>query len=509
MTDRGCPSCGAPLDADGICPSCGALSRGFFRGLDLGAPQIANAVAHGLDFYRLLEIAPDADLRAVARRYRQLRVWFPDDPSGLEAAPARRLALLEVAGRTLTDPRLRRIYDELRAGRASEVGAGVVRCPACAAPFQPMATHCLFCGTPRPAHPAAPGAPPESGPPATDPVDYYALLGLPSRHLSPPMSDALTEPSVGLLEILMTGPRLPVRPDPPLHIGEPPSQEEIDAAALAGERQALLTPGISAEERAAREEEYELARRILREPQRRDQYDALLRGFRRGELGGGRLDALRQLQDAVRAEIAEERGERPGASEGAALLRQGQGYLDAGLPREAVAALRRAVQALPDSPQANAAYVRAILAADDPLDLGPHQLREVVRSLDALGSAGAPLDNGPALAALCRGLLARDAGESAQAEAELRQAAGLDANLAPAWRGLAALALGRGSADEALNCCRRALALNPRDERALLMAAAACLRARRREQAREAAAQVAALRGSGWSAEDVLRELNG
>ena len=112
-----CPSCAAPLDEEGICTSCGALARGFFRGLDLGTPQIAAAVAKGLDFYQLLGVAPDADVRAVARRYRQLRVLFPDDPSGLAAAPARRLALLEHAGRVLTDPRLRQIYEQLRAER--------------------------------------------------------------------------------------------------------------------------------------------------------------------------------------------------------------------------------------------------------------------------------------------------------------------------------------------------------------------------------------------------------
>src|ERR671939_300588 len=101
-----CPSCSAPLDDEGICTSCGALARGFFRGLDLGAPRIADAVARGLDFYRLLGVAPDLETRAIARRYRQLRVLFPDDPSRLTDEPARRLALLELAGRVLTDPRL-------------------------------------------------------------------------------------------------------------------------------------------------------------------------------------------------------------------------------------------------------------------------------------------------------------------------------------------------------------------------------------------------------------------
>src|SRR4051794_39813844 len=146
-----CPSCAAPLDEEGICTSCGALARGFFGGLDLGPPQIAAAVANGLDFYQLLGVLPSADIRAVARRYRQLRVLFPDDPSGLADVPARRLALLEHAGRVLTDPSLRRIYEQLRASSASDVTNTVLRCAGCAAPLASDALRCLFCGTPRPA----------------------------------------------------------------------------------------------------------------------------------------------------------------------------------------------------------------------------------------------------------------------------------------------------------------------------------------------------------------------
>src|SRR3954468_13496241 len=130
-----CPACAAPLDDEGICTSCGALARGFFRSLDLGAPQIATAVANGLDFYRLLGVLPDADVRSVARRYRQLRVLFPDDASELAPEPTRRLALLEQAGRVLTDPQLRRTYDELRASTGTGAGAtnAVLRCSGCAA----------------------------------------------------------------------------------------------------------------------------------------------------------------------------------------------------------------------------------------------------------------------------------------------------------------------------------------------------------------------------------------
>src|SRR5262245_49730697 len=165
-----CPSCSAPLDDEGICTSCGALARGFFRGLDLGAPQLAEAVARGLDFYRLLEVAPDAEVRAVARRYRQLRTLFPDDPSGLAPEPARRLALLEVAGRVLTAPRLRQTYDQLRAERDVRVTAEVVRCAGCAAPLPIGAARCSFCGTARPAAPIPPAAPPEAtSPPPSEP----------------------------------------------------------------------------------------------------------------------------------------------------------------------------------------------------------------------------------------------------------------------------------------------------------------------------------------------------
>ena len=146
-----CPSCAAPLDDEGICTSCGALTRGFFRGLDLGAPQIAAAVASGLDFYLLLGVGASDDTRAIARRYRQLRVLFPDDPGALAPEPARKLALLEHAGRTLTDPQLRRLYDELRAAGSARRNGGqagpgvtreVLRCAGCAAPLPVGAERC-------------------------------------------------------------------------------------------------------------------------------------------------------------------------------------------------------------------------------------------------------------------------------------------------------------------------------------------------------------------------------
>ena len=508
-----CPSCAAPLDEEGICTSCGALARGFFRGLDLGTPQLAAAVANGLDFYQLLGVLPDADVRSVARRYRQLRVLFPDDPSGLADAPARRLTLLEHAGRVLTDPRLRRIYEQLRASGGAAVTNTVLRCAGCAAPLPAEAMRCMFCGTPRPIEPQAPTAPPtQSGPPPAEPVDYYALLGLTAEHLIPALSAPIAGSGRGAhamlalaaLDRLGYAGSLPLTPQ-----SGPPSREDIDAAALAHERKMLLTAGYTLAERELRLAEIEIARRILRDEQRRSTYDMLLLGFRQGLLSGGRLESLCHLQGLARADMAEERGEQLSSGAGATLLKQGLGYLNARLPREALDPLRRAVGALPRSTEAHAAYARAILDSDDPLVLGSHMLRQALHSLDTLDLLRAADPRGSGLAALCRGLLARDEGDATTAQAELARAAGLDSQLAPAWRGLAALALARRATEEALGYCVRALAIDRGDERALTLAVGACLHAGQRANAREFAGQIAAARGEGWSAEAVLQELGG
>jgi len=491
-----CPSCAAPLDEEGICSSCGALTRGYFRGLDLGTPQLATAVANGLDFYLLLGVDASADVRSIARRYRQLRVLFPDDPSELAPEPARRLKLLELAGRALTDPRLRQTYDQLRSGGAAATNQ-VVRCSGCAAPLPPGAVRCDFCGTPRPSDVQAPATPPDSGPPAAEPVDYYAMLGVTAEHLIPCMSPPLPSFQQSVAGVALAPRR------------GPPTAADIDTAALAHERQILLAPGYTPEERDERVNEIEIARRILRDAPRRSHYDMLLLDFRQGLYAGGRLDALRHLQDLARADLAESRGERISSEAAAALLKQGQGYLDARLPREAIDPLRRAVAALPQSAEAHQAYMRALLDSDDPLALGSHALRQVLKSLEALAELGVTNQHHTALAALCRGLLARDQGDATTGVAELQRAVDLDDRLAPAWRGLAALAFSDGATEAGLGFCRRALALDPHDECALLMLTAACLRAGQHPQAREAAAQVAALRGEEWTADAVLREMSG
>ncbi len=497
-----CPSCSAPLDDDGVCTACGALSRGFFRDLDLGTPQIAAAVTRGLDFYRLLDVDRHATIHTIARRYRRLRVLFPDNPSSLAPEPARKLALLEMAGRVLTDPALRAHYDTLRATGAPGVQAGVLRCTACGAPLRTDAPRCAYCGTPHPVEPLPPAAPPESGPLAAEPADYYALLGVAPAHLMGPENRPVTHVSPRF-----RGAHQMAGAAAMLRASQPPTPEEVDAASYARQRELLLTPGLAPEQRDARITDLEIARRVLRDDRLRDRYDSFWRALRHGRFERGHFEGLRALIDEVRE--SDTASTAPPVAEGAAFLQQGLGLLAAGLPREALQSLQRARAALPQSAEAHAAFVRATLASADPLDLGAHALRQALAAIEAAEHLGAPLPDGPALAALCRGLLARDAADGASAEAACLTATQLDPSLGAAWRALAALTLGRGAVEEAASHCHRALAIDPRDERALLMLAGVCLRAQRPAEARVAAERVAALRGPEASADDVLSEIGG
>lgn len=498
-----CPSCAAPLDTEGICTACGALSRGFFRGLDLGTPQVAAAVDRGLDFYQLLEVAADTDLRSIARRYRRLRALFPDDPRRLAAEPARRLALLELAGRVLTDPALRRTYDQLRAGdrqglseRRAELG--VIRCAACSAPLGVGVAVCVYCGTPRPQESQPPASIPDDEPPPADIVDYYAAIGLTAEHLGQsPAQTTIRWNDPDSMRVAAT------------QVVRPPTSEEVDAAAYQRQQTVLMATRADPAERERQFQALEVARRILRDERRRPQYDALLMALGRGNLTRGGLEALHQMQEAVLAELREEQGQRPAAGQGAAVIRQAQGLIEAGVPREALPLLRKLLNDEPQQIAAHRLLVQATLMADDPLLLGGLTLSRLIESIDAAERAGQPIQGGAALRLLCQGLAAREAGRAPDADRLLRAAAQADQALAVAWRGLAALALARGDTKATIELARRAATIDQRDERPLVLIVAACLQTRRRDQAREAADQIARLRGAGWDAARVLREVGG
>jgi tetratricopeptide (TPR) repeat protein len=248
-----------------------------------------------------------------------------------------------------------------------------------------------------------------------------------------------------------------------------------------------------------------IARRMLRNERLRSRYDGFWQAFHQGRFDHGHLEGLRALIEEVRAEDDPTATLSPDQAE--ALIQQGRGLIAAGLPREALEPLRQACAALPGRAEAHAMYASAILASADPLDLGAHALRQALTAIETAARLGNPLPESAALLALCRGLLARDAGDMRQAESELSAAAQQNPSLAAAWRALAALAIGRGAHSEAIEHCQRALKIDPRDERAWLMLAGACLRDRRYAEARAAAEQVAGLRGGGISVDAILADI--
>lgn len=342
-----CLFCSAPLDGEGFCTSCGALVQGFSRTIPLGTEQLEDAVERGLDFYRLLEVAPEADIYTIGRRYQQLRGLFPLDPAYLNSEQARRLTLLEVVGRVLTHPRLRATYDSLRVQRQATANSSAQYCETCGATRMHDAVVCPYCAT----------------------------------------------------------------------------------------------PSLSAE-----------------------------------------IDKL---------------------------LSEGRKHLEQANFWQASQVFQHVIELHSSSIEAHQGFVQSSLAAHDVLALGAYQLRLILNSLSALAAHASPIAHQEALTALCRGLLARDAGDAESAESELRNAVAHDSSLAAAWRSLAALLLARGAIEECVDACRRALTLNPRDERTLLLMLGAYLRAEQPLQAYEVATQVAQHRGRGWKPDAVMREIAG
>jgi predicted Zn-dependent protease len=378
-----------------------------------------------------------------------------------------------------------------------------LECPACHAPYNPGQARCQFCGSPLPAPPAAEPLPerPWVGPERADRtiVDFYALLGLTAAHLiEGPLPDYDDD---GEDDDLFAGERrLGAQ-----QLRRPPSQLEVREAALAAQQRILLGGRGTGGEAEARLEQIELAGWILTDERARASYDAALVALRSGRFTEGHFNLLDDLQRRAREAL----GLTPPPGDGTALLRQGAGLQGLGMHREAADALRQAAAVLPDSAEAHYRYGQALLASDDPVGLGPHNLRQARGAFARALELDARLTDAPGLVALCEGLLARQSGDLALAQARLREAVRVLPRLGAGWRALAAIAMQQGRHDEVLAYCRQALLADGHDERAYELLVAACWRAGQRQYAQDAASRLAALRGEGWDATRVLAELVG
>src|SRR5690606_28208870 len=99
------------------------------------------------------------------------------------------------------------------------------------------------------------------------------------------------------------------------------------------------------------------------------------------------------------------------AGDGASLLDEGLAALRGGDYTGARDTLRRAAELLPASAAAQLAYVRAALAATDPLTLGAFALRSLDTALAQALSAEPGNSGALALRRLVAGLLARESGD--------------------------------------------------------------------------------------------------
>jgi predicted Zn-dependent protease len=285
----------------------------------------------------------------------------------------------------------------------------------------------------------------------------------------------------------------------------PLTPASVDLAASQRAQETLRQPHVSPALRAQRLSDIEFARRILGDEARRQRYDALVADLKAGQGGPERLNALRQLQEEVSAEI--QRGGIQFSAEGYAKLRDGQTALKQGRVREALDLLREAAAALPDDGEAQFVFARAILSSDDPLALGSHRLHELHAALEQLQRVDPQYPSLDSLRLFVDALIARDEGNGYVAEQKFRSALAYDPQLAMAWRGIAVVALHGGDPQVAIDAAQRAASLDPHDERAWLLVIAAGQNLGRHRAVREAAGQVATLRGAGWNVERVLREM--
>jgi tetratricopeptide (TPR) repeat protein len=217
------------------------------------------------------------------------------------------------------------------------------------------------------------------------------------------------------------------------------------------------------------------------------------------------MRALTSLDHEVRANL---RGSNLKQVDGAALLDQGRGLIHLKLFSQAIPALEQACAALPASAEAHQLYGLALLGDSDVAQLAPY----AVRRAELAFAHAVEID--PTLAAtldpyrmVVHGLLCFNDGAVAQADELFAQAAVKYPGCFPAWRMRAATLLRLGRDNEVLDACRKGLKLDPRNEPVLLLALAACARQHQPERAIELADRIAALRGEGARAADVLRDI--
>jgi tetratricopeptide (TPR) repeat protein len=341
-----------------------------------------------------------------------------------------------------------------------------LKCPACSAPYSPGQQVCGFCNTPLPqsieAEPLTEGSASDG---TEEIVDYYAMIGL-------SLMDA-------------------------------PGPNAVGQAALETQQRYMLNKFMDKEERNKLVENIEIAHWILTDDRARREYDGILMMLRNGIFNDKHIGMLGELQQKARREL----GLTDDHTTPQEWLQQGTGYQALGMHREAAHVLKKVIDAMPDTGEAHYRYAQALMSYENPLSKGGHELRQAAASFKSAAQLDPSLHNAVAYEALCQGLLARQDGDTMRAKQELQRAVNLDANLGAAWLSLAALALQEQDHANVLSCCRRALLCDAQDEQAYLFLVASCWRAGQRERAYDAANRVAALRGSGWNAKKVLREI--
>lgn len=449
----------------------------------------------GLDYYLVLDAAPDATQAALSDAYRRRRMLYPDDPRTLHPQLARQLGLLEESWRILGLPDRRAVYDRLRNARAqqsaNQPALRSLSCVGCGGALGTASSFCPACG-------AAQSLPATSTPdlPIDQLPNYYDVLGIRPHYVPSPSAQrpARKRTSGGLLGLL-TGLDDEITSAPVLTAL---SSDDLRLAYVTRQHELLLRNDPDADLAL------EVAYRVLSEPRRRAAYDSLMTELRERGWTEQRMRALSALDREVRAELS------GGVSvDGTALLQQGQGLLKLNLSQQAVALLQQAAQALPDSAEAHYSYGMALWRSTDLMSFTGHQLRQGIAAL----TRAAQLD--PRLEAVVapylgvwHGLAAYNQDDLAGAEHHFRATAARHPTFAAAWRMCAAAALRQQQYPIVLDACRRAMALDPTSEPVLLLAIAACWRQRQTDDAHDLAAQVARLRGDGKaSAAGVLREL--